>query len=29
MTLDSWNNTQTKQAILDFVAEATDENSPD
>lgn len=29
MTLESWNNTQTKQAILDFVAAASDENSPD
>lgn len=29
MTLKSWNNTQTKQAILDFVAAASDENSPD
>jgi phosphoserine phosphatase len=29
MTLRSWNNTQTKQAILDFVAAASDENSLD
>ena len=29
MTLKSWNNTQPKQAILDFVAAASDENSPD
>lgn len=28
MTLPSWNNTQTKQTILDFVAVASDENSP-
>ena len=29
MTLELWNNTQTKQAILDYVAAATDENGPD
>ena len=29
MTLPSWNNTQTKQTILDFVAAAADENGPD
>jgi phosphoglycolate phosphatase-like HAD superfamily hydrolase len=29
MTLESWNDTQTKQAILDFVAAASDESSPD
>jgi phosphoglycolate phosphatase-like HAD superfamily hydrolase len=29
MTLESWNKTQTKQAILDFVAAASDESSPD
>jgi phosphoglycolate phosphatase-like HAD superfamily hydrolase len=29
MPLASWNNTQAKQAILDFVAAAGDENSPD
>ena len=29
MSLPSWNDTQTKQAILDFVAKASDENSPD
>ena len=29
MTLPSWNDTQTKQTILDFVAAACDENSPD
>jgi phosphoglycolate phosphatase-like HAD superfamily hydrolase len=28
MTLESWNNTPTKQAILDYVAAAADENSP-
>jgi phosphoglycolate phosphatase-like HAD superfamily hydrolase len=28
MTLPSWNDTQTKQNILDFVAAAGDENSP-
>ena len=28
MSLASWNDTQTKQAILDFVASAADENSP-
>jgi len=29
MSLPSWNDTQTKQAILDFVAKSSDENSPD
>jgi phosphoglycolate phosphatase-like HAD superfamily hydrolase len=29
MTLPSWNNTQTKQAILDYVAAVSDENGPD
>jgi phosphoglycolate phosphatase-like HAD superfamily hydrolase len=29
MTLSSWNDTPTKQAILDFVAAAADESSPD
>jgi phosphoserine phosphatase len=29
MSLESWNDTQTKQAILDFVAAAGDESSPD
>ena len=29
MTLASWNETQTKQAILDFVAAANNENGPD
>jgi len=29
MTLRSWNNTTTKQAILDFVAKVADENGPD
>jgi len=29
MTLRSWNNTTTKQTILDFVARVTDENGPD
>ena len=29
MTLTSWNDTKTKQAVLDFVASTTDENSPD
>jgi phosphoserine phosphatase len=29
MSLPSWNDTQTKQAILDFVAKFSDENSPD
>jgi phosphoserine phosphatase len=29
MTLKSWNDTPTKQAILDYVAAASDENSPD
>jgi phosphoserine phosphatase len=29
MTLKSWNDTQTKQAILDFVAAASAEGSPD
>jgi phosphoserine phosphatase len=29
MTLPSWNDTQTKQAILDFVAKTNNENSPD
>jgi hypothetical protein len=29
MALESWNDTQTKQAILSFVAAASDENSPD
>lgn len=28
MTLPSWNNTQTKQTILNFVAAVTDENGP-
>lgn len=27
--LESWNDTQTKQSILDFVAAASDEDSPD
>jgi len=29
VALPSWNDTQTKQIILDFVAETSDENSPD
>jgi phosphoserine phosphatase len=29
MSLSSWNETATKQAILDFLARAGDENSPD
>jgi phosphoserine phosphatase len=29
MALESWNNTKTKQAILDYVAAAADESSPD
>jgi len=29
MTLQDWNNTKTKQTILDFVARVTDENGPD
>jgi hypothetical protein len=29
MSLPSWNDTPTKQAILDFVAKTSDENSPD
>jgi phosphoserine phosphatase len=29
MSLPSWNNTQTKQAILDFIAKISDRNSPD
>jgi hypothetical protein len=29
MILSSWKDTQTKQAILDFVAAVTDENGPD
>jgi phosphoserine phosphatase len=29
MSLPSWNDTQTKQAILDYVAKISDENSPD
>jgi phosphoserine phosphatase len=29
MTLPSWNDTGTKQAILDYVAAASDENGPD
>jgi len=29
MTLDTWNNTNTKQTILDFVARVTDENGSD
>ena len=29
MTLPSWNDTPTKQAILDFVAKTSDKNSPD
>jgi phosphoglycolate phosphatase-like HAD superfamily hydrolase len=29
MSLPSWNNTPTKQAILDYVAAASDESSPD
>ena len=29
MSLPSWNDTPTKQAILDFVAQTNDENSPD
>ena len=29
MTLPSWNNTQSKQAILDYVAAANDEAGPD
>ena len=29
MTLTSWNDTKTKQAVLDFVASTADENSPD
>jgi hypothetical protein len=29
MTLPSWNNTQTKQTIIDFVTAATDENGLD
>lgn len=27
--LESWNDTQTKQNILDFVAATADENGPD
>lgn len=29
MTLPSWNDTQTKQAILDFIARTNDKNNPD
>ena len=29
MALPSWNDTQTKQIILDFVADTSNENSPD
>ncbi|KKG07765.1 hypothetical protein [Methanosarcina sp. 2.H.A.1B.4] len=29
MTLQSWNDTKTEQAILDFLAKVSDENSPD
>jgi hypothetical protein len=29
MSLPSWNDTPTKQTILDFVAKISDENSPD
>ena len=29
MTLESWNDTQTKQTIVDFVAAVTDEGGPD
>ena len=29
MTLPSWNNTQTKQTILDFVAAVSAEDGPD
>lgn len=29
MTLSSWNDTLTKQAIVDFVTKTSDENSPD
>ena len=29
MTLSSWNDTQTKQTVLDFLAAAGDEDSPD
>jgi len=29
MFLPSWNDSQTKQAILDFVAKCSGENSPD
>jgi phosphoglycolate phosphatase-like HAD superfamily hydrolase len=29
MTLPSWNDTATKQAILDFLTKTSDENSPD
>jgi phosphoglycolate phosphatase-like HAD superfamily hydrolase len=29
LTLPSWNDTTTKQAILDFVAKTSDENNPD
>jgi phosphoglycolate phosphatase-like HAD superfamily hydrolase len=29
MTLPSWNDTQTKQSILNYLAATTDENSPD
>ena len=29
MSLSSWNETATKQAILDFLARASDENNPD
>lgn len=29
MSLPSWNDTPTKQAILDFVAKTSDEGSPD
>ena len=29
MTLPSWNDTQTKQTIIDFVTAASDENGPD
>ena len=29
MILESWNDTQTKQAVLDYVAAAADENNPE
>jgi len=29
MTLQSWNNTQTKQSILDYLAAAADDNNPE